>query len=604
MAKYKIVFEPSGRMGNFLEKTSLLKCSQKLNVGLVNVCAGKGTCGKCRIKMLEGPVSPITKAEKKHLSPEELHEGLRLACRTRLLGDCQIYTPASSLSSLQRLQVEGLERAVEAEPLVRAYPVTVTPPSLKDLQPDLERLQCALEAIGLSPPFLTDEEVLRTLSPIMRENHWTFSALLRDGEVIGLQPKGSPPLGMAVDLGTTKIAAYLMDLSLGKVLATKGQMNPQVDFGGDILSRLTAASRSPEEAAEMREKTVDAINTLTAALCSEVQADRRSVAEFVIAGNTAMQHLFLGLPVDFLGKAPYVPVVKTARDLKASSLGLTGAPGAYVHVFPNIAGFVGGDHVAMLLASELYKKGGLVLALDIGTNTEICLAHDRKLTSLSCASGPAFEGAHIKQGMRVADGAIEHFQLSNSRINYQTVGGKAAVGICGSGIIEITAQLLLAGVIDSRGRMHLGPGVRETKGQREFLIASAEGPNPEVIFTQQDVREVQLAKGAIRTGIEVLLEVNKVRVEEIDQVIIAGAFGTYLDLDSAITLGLLPALPLDRFRQVGNAAGMGAKMALASRRRRLLAQEISNRVEYIELASYPGFKKIFTPAMNLEKFIP
>jgi uncharacterized 2Fe-2S/4Fe-4S cluster protein (DUF4445 family) len=603
MAKHRIIFEPSGLSGEFSEKTSILKCSQKLGVGLVSVCAGKGTCGKCRVEVREGRVSPVSEAEKRHLSLTDLGQGLRLACQTQLLGDTRIRIPDHSLSTLQRIQVESLDRAVDPEPLVQVYALNLSPPSLNDLEPDQERLLSALKAMGLPLPVTVDGKVLSELSTILRKNHWSISAFLRNQEVIGLLPKETIPLGLAVDLGTTKIAAYLIDLARGRVLGAKGVMNPQVEYGDDIMSRLSTATNSPAQAAELQGKVVEAINTLAHDLCLEAQSDIRAVAEIVLAGNTAMHHLLLGLPVAFLGKAPYIPVLKSALDLKASHIGLKGATGAYLHLLPNIAGFVGGDHVAMILASEVYRQEGLVLALDIGTNTEICLAHHQRLTSLSCASGPAFEGAHIQQGMRVAEGAIEHFQLSGGRIVFQTIGGKPAVGLCGSGIIEVTSQLLLAGILDPGGRMHQGPGVREKNGRREFLITPSRGRFPEVTFTQKDVREVQLAKGAIRAGIEVLLEVAGVKSGDIDQVIIAGAFGTYLDLDSAITIGLLPDLPLERFRQIGNAAGMGAKMALLSRSKRLLAQEIAHRVEYIELAGYPGFNKIFPRSLNLEKYL-
>jgi uncharacterized 2Fe-2S/4Fe-4S cluster protein (DUF4445 family) len=313
-----------------------------------------------------------------------------------------------------------------------------------------------------------------------------------------------------------------------------------------------------------------------------------------------------------------VPVVQSALDVKARDVGLRIAPGGSLHLLPNIAGFVGADHVAMLLATGMYCVAGVALALDIGTNTEVCLANRGRLTSLSCASGPAFEGAHIKHGMRAANGAIEHLRLTGERLEIQTIGDGPPAGLCGSGILDTLAQLYQAGVVDARGRMGDHPRVRGEGGDREFVLVNedeqdalpvprvAEGSAAEgggrrraITFTQKDVRELQLAKGAMRTGVQVLLEVNGLAADEIDQVIIAGAFGTYIDVASAVVIGMLPSLPLDRFRQVGNAAGMGAKLALISRSQRAEAQALARRVGYIELATVPQFATTFARALYL-----
>jgi uncharacterized 2Fe-2S/4Fe-4S cluster protein (DUF4445 family) len=325
-------------------------------------------------------------------------------------------------------------------------------------------------------------------------------------------------------------------------------------------------------------------------------------------GNTAMHHLFLGLPVRQLALAPYVPAVASALDVKARDLGLQLAPGAYVHLLPNVAGYVGADHVAMLLATQIADRPGVTLAIDIGTNTEICLANQGVLTSASCASGPAFEGAHIKHGMRAANGAIERLRLVGDKVEYQTIGGAPPMGLCGSGIVDAMAQLFLAGVLDRQGRMLDHPRVREADGVREFVLVDEPTPfdrsisdasRSAIVFTQQDVRQLQLAKGAMRTGIEMLLATSGRKVEEIDSVIIAGAFGTYIDVSSAISIGLFPRLPLERFRQVGNAAGMGAKLALISRTKREAARALASRIGYLELAAHPLFSSTFAQAMLL-----
>jgi uncharacterized 2Fe-2S/4Fe-4S cluster protein (DUF4445 family) len=309
-----------------------------------------------------------------------------------------------------------------------------------------------------------------------------------------------------------------------------------------------------------------------------------------------MHHIFLGLPVRQLVYSPFVPAVSRAVDIKARDLGLHIAPGAYVHLLPNIAGFVGADHVAMLLATQVLQVEGVAVALDIGTNTEVSLVNNGEITAVSCASGPAFEGGHIKDGMRAASGAIERLRIENDGIQYQTIDEAPPIGICGSGILDAMAQLYLTGVIDKGGRMRKShPRVRTHQTQREFVLVAEEkrDGHPAVVITQQDVRELQLAKAAIRTGIQVLLETNACSEEEINRVIIAGAFGTYIDVSSAITIGMLPSLPISRFRQVGNAAGMGAKLALISLGKRTEAQTIASKVHYIELASAANFMKTF-----------
>jgi uncharacterized 2Fe-2S/4Fe-4S cluster protein (DUF4445 family) len=426
--------------------------------------------------------------------------------------------------------------------------------------------------------------------------------VVREREIVALLPPGARPLGLAVDLGTTKVAVYLVDLETGRTLASEGVMNPQIAYGEDVIARLAFAKGDLSQAALLQDLVAKALNGAAAEMCARVGAEPAHVVDSVIVGNTAMHHLFVGLPVEQLARAPYVPAVASALDVKARDLGLRVAPGGYVHLLPNVAGYVGADHVAMLLATEVAQSEGVVLAIDIGTNTEICLANRGTLTSLSCASGPAFEGAHIKHGMRAADGAIEHLRLVEERVEYQTIGGVPPAGLCGSGILDALAQLYLAGVVDARGQMGEHPRVRETDGPREFVLVGEDeddGKQPAITFTQKDVRELQLAKGAMRTGINVLLETNGLTADGIDQVIIAGAFGTYIDVASAVAIGMLPRLSLDRFRQVGNAAGMGAKLALISRSKRVEAQALARQIDYVELATDSRFARTFAQAMYL-----
>jgi len=599
---HQIDFEPVGRRGPCPADQSLLQAARRLGVDLISLCGGEGICGHCKVQVLAGHVSPPTSAERDALTSQELQEGYRLACQTYARDDVKVRVPPESLSTPQRTQVEGLEVPVTPEPPVRAYELQLSPPSLSDLRADADRvLETLKQQHGLACHSI-DTEVLRDLSPRLRSWNWRAQASLRGDELIALAPWPSRQLGLAVDLGTTKVAGYLLDLESGRTLASKGLMNPQIAYGEDVITRISRTQGAPAEATRMQELAVEALNQLAIDLCAEIDARPQQIVEAVVVGNTAMHHLLLRLPVEQLALSPYVPAVCSALNVKARDVGLHIAAGAYVHLLPNIAGFVGGDHVAMLLATELWKAEGLVLALDIGTNTEVCLVSDGEMSSVSCASGPAFEGAHIKHGMRAAAGAIERLRLVDNRVEYHTIAAAPPVGLCGSGIVDALAQLYLSGVLDRGGRMGEHPRVRTCEtGGREFVLISEQERNgaPAITITQHDVRELQLAKGAIRTGIEALLEVKGRSEDEINQVIIAGAFGSYIDLSSAVTIGMLPPLPLHRFRQVGNAAGTGARLALISRSKRAAAQDIARRVRYVELASVPNFQQIFAQSMYL-----
>jgi len=509
------------------------------------------------------------------------------------------------MTTSQRTQVEGLEVPVHPEPPVLAYRAKLPPPSLSDLQADADRLLEALTQQHQLHCDRIDIDVLRALSPRLRSWSWECEAVVRNGEVVALRPWPSRHLGVAIDLGTTKIAGYLADLSNGHILAADAIMNPQISYGEDIVSRIANAIRSPVEGVRLQELAVAAINQLVVDLCGLVNAEAEEIVEVVVVGNTAMHHLLLRLPVDQLAYVPFLPAVSGAHDIKARDLGLDIAPGAYVHLLPNIAGFVGADHVAMLLATEVWQAEEVVVALDIGTNTEISLVNNGQIASVSCASGPAFEGGHIKDGMRAASGAIERLRIVDNKIQYQTVDEMPPVGICGSGILDAMAQLYLAGIIDKGGRMRGDhPQVRTRNQHHEFVLVSEEEQDghPAIVITQQDIRELQLAKAAIRTGIQVLLEANSRSEEEIGQVVIAGAFGSYVDVASAVTIGMLPSLPLDRLRQVGNAAGMGAKLALISCSKRSEARAIASHVHYIELATAPNFMQTFTEASHIGRY--
>ncbi len=599
----KINLQPLSQRGKCSQNHSLLEFTQDMGVNLVGLCGGVGTCGRCKIQIMSGRVSDPTPSEKKKLTKNEINEGFRLACQTKPESDLIVNIPSESLSAPQRLQVDGIKINIRPEPFVRAFGISVNPPSLTDTRGDDARVFDALSAQhGISCRDM-DTELLRTLPHTLREFKWELNVCVRNHEIIDATPKGKPCLGMAFDLGTTKIAGYLFDLETGSMLTSSGEMNPQIAYGEDVIARITRAVSDPEEAAKLQEVVINTLNKLADELCVTAGLEAENIMDMVVVGNTAMHHLLLRLPVDPLGRAPHIAAVSHARDIKARELGLCFSKGAYVHLPPNIAGFVGGDHVAMLLGIDAGNTEGPLLAVDIGTNTEISLIVHKKISSVSCASGPAFEGYHIKCGMRAADGAIEHVKIDNNEIQYQTIYGSAPVGICGSGIFDTMAQFYLNGIMNKTGRMTPDhPRVQKNGDSLEFVLVP-EGENnakKPITITQKDLRELQLAKAAIRTGIDTLLKKHHMKGEEINQVVVAGAFGNFIDIASAIAIGMFPNLPLNRFRQVGNAAGSGAGLALVSRSKREEAVRMAERIEYVELAGTADFNRNFIKALDME----
>ncbi|NLT66902.1 MAG: DUF4445 domain-containing protein [Acidobacteria bacterium] len=595
---HHIEFEPVGRRGSCPEGISLLDCARLLKVDIVSICGGLGSCRRCRVQVVSGAVSAPTAVDRETFADAELKQGWRLACTAFPQGDVRVLVPPESLSTPQRMQVEGLDQQIAPDPAVRIFDVQLTPPSLEDPKADDSNLWSALERDHGVASGIIDLAVLQVLSSRLRALNWRADVVLRESEIIALDAPQTRWIGLAVDIGTTKIAVYLVDMKSGEIAASSALMNPQISYGEDVVSRIHIAGESAENAAKLQALLVDALNGTIASMCDGIGSDPSHIVDAVIVANTAIHHLFLQAPVQQLGLVPYVPAVRSALDIKARDLGLKTAPGGCVHLLPNVAGYVGADHVAMLLATRIAERDGITLAIDIGTNTEICLNRHGRMKSVSCASGPAFEGAHIEFGMRAAQGAIEHVRLSGDRLEIQTIGGVAPVGICGSGLLDGIAQMLNSGVIDASGRMQDHPLVRKRNGRREFVLAQRPGES-DITISQKDVRELQAAKAAIRLGIQALIDDAGITENDIDRVIIAGAFGTFIDVQSAIEIGMLPALPLERFQQVGNAAGTGARMALISKEMRRAALEIAERDGYVELACIPDFNERFAAASNL-----
>ena len=596
---YTIDLEPIGSRTEIGGEETLLHAAQKAGVHLAAVCGGVGVCGKCRVRVISGEVTPPNAAEREFFTQQEMDQGYRLACETRLLSDVKLHLPPDSLTTTQRLQVEGKEIHISALPAVVGLDLEMQAPSLEDLRSDMVRLQDAgLQAgrmqLSARLPVLAD------LSDRLRQLNWRFRLALRGDEIVAVLPYGQTLYGLAVDIGTTKVAAYLVNLEDGQTAAMTGAMNPQVAYGEDVVSRIAYVNESSDHKTVMQQTLVDTLNVMTARLCEESGVSRDQIVDAVVVGNTAIHHLFLGLPVMQLGMSPFIPAVSQAVQVPAAGLGLKMAPGAGVYLPPNIAGYVGADHVAVLLASRLLDEKRTVIACDIGTNTEISIIRQGKVWSCSCASGPAFEGAHITAGMRAAPGAIERVKILDGVVRINTIEDMPPVGICGSGILDAISEMLSAGMLKASGAYVQGHAlVRNEKRKGEVLLAdeSVSGHHRQIVVTRNDVNEIQLAKGAIRTGIDVLMENAGVCEEEVDAFILAGAFGTYIDVESGKNIGMFPDLPHDRFFQVGNAAGIGAKEMLVSTRMRSMAEEIAQKVQYIELTTYPRFTHKFAKAM-------
>jgi uncharacterized 2Fe-2S/4Fe-4S cluster protein (DUF4445 family) len=603
---YQVQFQPIGKRIAVSPDDSLFEAARESGIELSSACGGEGSCGQCRIVVLAGETTPPNFDEEFILSDLELQQGERLACCTYARSDLTIQIPRESLITGQRLQIASDLQEITPDPLVSAFKLELTPPTLEDIRPDLARIADALaEKYGVNG-VTADPAVIRTLSPAIRELGWRFTLFLRAREIareiIGVGEWGQRPLGFAVDLGTTKIAAYLVDLETGADLAAAGASNPQIGYGEDVISRLNHVHRNADGANVLAAKVQETLNELLAQLLLQAGATAGQVVDACIVGNTAMIHLLLQLPVRQLAVSPYVAAVGSALTVRAADLHLDMAPGATVYIPPSIGGFVGADHVAMILASDLEQRDKVVLGVDIGTNTEIAIHKPgiSFLTSASCASGPAFEGAHISDGMRAASGAIEKVRITSTEVEMTTIDDAPAVGLCGSGIVDVAAELYRSGLVNQRGRFQKeNSRVGDGRFGPEFRLVSAafSGSGRDVVITQKDINEIQLAKGAIHAGLQILLEATGTSPEEVDEVIVAGAFGSFLNIENALAMGLFPKLPHAQFRQVGNAAVVGAKWMLVSKEARRRAENIAGSTVYNELTTYPRFARKFALGM-------
>ncbi|MEM3507013.1 MAG: ASKHA domain-containing protein [Candidatus Bathyarchaeia archaeon] len=618
--EFQITFQPEGKRATAKINENLLKIAQKASIGIDSTCGGRGICGKCRVIIRLGNefLSNVSAIEEKHLSEEEIKKGYRLACLTTIIkkGKIIVEVPLESRVGYQRLLIKGIERKVLLNPAISKIDLELKKPTLDDVKADVHRIFEKLKEIGINVKRI-DYRALRKSPYSLREKNWRVSVIVwKNEEIIDIEPLNelNNPCGFAIDIGTTKLAGYLLDLKTGKLLATSSAMNPQIPYGEDIISRITYAMDSEKKLQELSELVKNELNRLIKEACNEANIDPSKVYEVVAVGNTAMHHIFLKIPPKYVSLSPYPAVVQNSLEFKARDLGININEGGYVHTLPCIAGFVGADAVADILSTELHKSKQIAMTIDIGTNTEIMVGNEKRILACSAASGPAFEGAHIKYGMRASNGAIEKVWIDpySLEVEYKTINNEKPKGLCGSGIVDAIAEMLKAGILDRKGRINTNLKSSRLKiknGIPEFLIAWKDETNinEDISITQADVREIQLAKAAIFTGISILLKRLKISAESLERIFLAGAFGTYVNPQSARILGLYPDISLDRIKFVGNTAGSGARMALLSLDVRKEAEEIVNKIEYIELANDPEFKDEFLkamyfPHMEIEKF--
>ena len=583
----KVFVEPIGLTLALDEQESLFDGLVRAAIDIPTDCAGRGTCGKCLVRLGSGELTAPTERELKRI-PEKLRaEGWRLAC--------QAY-PRSARVSIEVRGTAGQRRILTtsrlhhgaAHPAVCVRNLELTPPTLADARSDLERVDEALG--GVDVPL----HVLQRLPATLRDGKWKVTATCYGKRVIDVHAGDHAPdlYGVAVDVGTSKVIAYLFDLARGVVIDQEAVENPQMRYGEDVISRIAHAATHDESAA-LAQAVREGINTDLNALYERQGVHPNHVYDMTVVGNTAMHHLALGLSPVGLGQAPFAPAAAEPLTLRGSELGSSMNPDGGVHFPPPIAGFVGSDALAVIAATHLAGKKKPSMAIDIGTNTEIALACDGRVTVTSCASGPAFEGYQIRNGMKAVAGAIERVRITpeGEPADVRTIAGAEPIGICGSGVVDLLAGLVRAGVVDKSGRVQQHPRVRKGEEGREYLVT--QGPHGDIVFTQHDVRSLQLAKGAIHSGWELLMDSLGVPLEELDRVYVAGAFGNYLDLSAAQFLGLFPPVTTQRVAFVGNAAGVGAQMALIDVRARRRMAKLRERIEFLDLATDKRFLDVF-----------
>lgn len=614
---------PEGKRAEVEIGMSLLDVSKRIGVDIESICGGKAVCGKCRIIVDQGMenLNEITATEREKLSEDLIAKGYRLACVAKFekfdklfrLAQAQanviVTVPPESRGGIQRILTTGVETEITLAPSVDKYYLELPKPSLEDFRADYERMMDGLrEDYGLDSLEI-DRDLLAQFPDVLRDGDWKVTVgVVRNRDIVSVEPglTVERKYGLAVDIGTTTVVEYLLNLHTGKVLSVRSFLNPQVSYGEDVMTRITYCIENPNVGlARLNGKIVECLNKTIDEVSREAGIKPEEILELTIVGNTAMHHLFLGINPKYLSLSPFTPVVKKSIDIKAKELGLKANPNANVHVLPVIAGFIGADNVGVILSTNIYNEEELTYVTDIGTNGEMVLGNKDRITVCSCAAGPALEGAHIKHGMRGTTGAIERVRINprTLKLEYRTIGNAPARGICGSGIVDVAAEMFKAGILLRNGNINKEletDRIRFTNEGPEFVVAwedeTAEDVG-DIIITQGDIREIQLAKAAFYAGAKILMDERGVKEADVKRVYIAGAFGSYIDKASAKIIGLYPDFPLERVRSVGNAAGSGAQQALLSKEKRKDAMMIATKAEYIELTVAPNFQTEFISAM-------
>ena len=632
---HRVVFQPSGRQAEVMEGTTILEAARDLGVDIDSICGGRQTCGRCRIVTTSGTfpkygiessdqhVSKPDVVERAYLRriPGGTDEGARLACAAHIGGDLVVAVPPTSQTRKQVVRKSATDRVIVVEPTVRQVFVEVASHILGARDGEWERLQHALEREWQLRDLGIDIHALRQLGPALKAGKQQVMVVVwNDSEVIDVQAGYHEGVyGLAVDVGSTTIAAHLCDLDSGQVLATESMMNPQVTYGEDLMSRVSYAMLHEDGLAKMQQAIVAGLNRLAGLAAAAAKLSVRDIHEMVVVGNTVMHHILLGLDPTDLGAAPFTLATHAALDIKARDLGLKLHPAANVHCMALEAGHVGSDNVGVLVAEAPDQQDEIMLVIDIGTNAEILLGNRERLLSASSPTGPAFEGAQITHGQRAAPGAIERVRIdpATAEPRFRVVGAEhwsdeltpaavGATGICGSAIIEVVAELFTAGLLRPDGRFEPNATTPRLvwEGPRgAYILATADQTTTghSIVVTQDDIRNVQLAKAALYAGCKLLL--RRRGVAHPDQIVLAGAFGTYIDPLRAMILGLFPDCDPANVRAVGNAAGDGARIALLNRTRRREAIIAARQVEYIETAIDPYFQEEFVAAIHLPNMV-
>jgi uncharacterized 2Fe-2S/4Fe-4S cluster protein (DUF4445 family) len=625
-----VVFTPSGKRGRFPVGTPLLTAARQLGVDIDSVCGGRAICGRCQVLVAEGEfakhgvrssaesLSPVSETEQRYGTRKVLAEGRRLSCQAKVEADVVVDVPSSSQVHRQVVRKEAEARDIELYPLVKLHFVEVAEPDMHDPSGDLQRLELALAREWQLKNLECDLSVLQQLQPILRAGQWQVTVAVHDtARIIAVWPGfHEKAYGLAVDVGSTTIAAHLCDLVSGDVVASAGRMNPQIRFGEDLMSRVSYSMMNPGGAAQMTAAVREALSELAAEVAASVGVDKESILEVTLVGNPIMHHLVLGIDPVELGGAPFALAIDRAVTVTAAELGVALHPNARVYALPCIAGHVGADTAGVILAERPDLTDEMTLLVDVGTNAEIVLGNSKRLVACSSPTGPAFEGAQISCGQRAAPGAIERVRIDRETLEprFKVIGSDlwsddpgfavavksiGITGVCGSGIIEVIAEMYLAGIITQDGVIDGAMAARTPRvvqNGRTFSYVLHEGTQT-LMIVQNDVRAIQLGKAALMAGIQLLME--RLGVTRLDRIRLAGAFGAHIDVKYATVLGMIPDCDLSKVTSAGNAAGTGARIALLDSRSRVTIETLVGKVEKIETAIEPRFQEHFVEAMAI-----